>query len=132
MGDDLRRILDLFGETAGATGECAPPCDVVETDGAIELVMDVPGVALESLKVVCARNTLVVAGEKRPAAYEHREAAFHLAERVFGHFARAMHLTGAFDAGRASARLAAGELRVVVPRLAERRGGEIRIPIQAD
>lgn len=135
MPDDLRRILNLLDEGAqegGPAGECAPPCDVVETAGAIELVMDLPGVALDSLKIVFVRNTLVVAGQKLPAACEHRHAAFHLAERTFGRFARAVRVTGAFDAGAARGRLSAGELRVVLPRIQERRGGEVRIAIQAD
>lgn len=134
MTDDLRRILDLLGEGTApeAAGECAPPCDVVETSASIELVMDLPGVTPDSVKVVVVRNTLVVAGQKLPAACGHRTAAFHLAERTFGRFARAVRLTGAFDAGAASAKLSAGELRVVLPRIQERRGGEVRIAVQAD
>jgi HSP20 family protein len=135
MPDDVRRILDLLADgrqAPDAAGECTPPCDVVETAGGIELVMDLPGVTTDSLQIVFVRNTLVVAGQKRPAACEHRNAAFHLAERTFGRFARAVRLSGAFDAGAASARLSAGELRVVLPRIQDRRGGEIRIAVQAD
>lgn len=135
MADDLTRILDLLDDdakAAGTAGECTPPCDVVETANGIELVMDVPGVTHESLKIVFVRNTLVIAGQKLPATCEHRSAAFHLAERTFGRFVRAVRLTGAFDAGTATARLTAGELRVVLPRIQERRGGEIRIAVQAD
>ena len=42
---------------------------------------------------------------------------------------RAIRLTGAFDAGKATATLSAGELRVMLPRIEERRGGDIRIPV---
>jgi len=44
-------------------------------------------------------------------------------------FTRAIGVEGAFDTGRATATLTDGELRIVLPRLAERRGGQIRIPI---
>lgn len=135
MGDDLRRILELLDAGSGEPGdaaECAPPCDVVETAGAVELVMDLPGVAPDQVRVVFAENTLLVAGRKLPAACQHGEAAFHLAERTFGRFARAVHLTGAFDAGAGRATLKAGELRIVLPRIDDRRGREIRIPVQAD
>lgn len=135
MPDDLRQILDLLGDgeqAPGTAGGCAPPCDVVETGGGIELVMDLPGVTADSLTIVFVRNTLVVAGQKLPASCEHGHLAFHLAERTFGRFARAVRVTGAFDAGAASARLSGGELRVVLPRIQERRGGEIRIAVQAD
>ena len=135
MSDDIRRILNLLDDGAhvgGAPGECVPPCDVVETAHGMELVIDFPGVTRESLTIVFVRSTLVIAGQKLPAACEHRDAAFHLAERTFGRFARAVRVTGAFDAGAATARLASGELRITLPRIQERRGGEIRIPIQAD
>lgn len=135
MGDDLRRLLDLLDEgprSTGTAGECTPPFDLSETDGALELVMDLPGVPADSIQIVFARNTLVIAGQKLPSACEHRDAAFHLAERAFGRFARAVRLTGAFDAGRAEARLGGGELRVVLPRIDDRRGAEIRIPVRTD
>ena len=136
MGDELRRLMHVLdtsgGEDGAPAGECSPPCDVVETEAGIELTMDLPGVSPESVQVVFSHNTLVVAGQKRPGGCEHREAAFHLAERTFGRFARAARLTGAFDAGRADARLTAGELRIFLPRIEDRRGAEMRIPVRAD
>ena len=104
---------------------------MIETETGVEIRLDVPGVPLEAVQIVYVRNVLMIAGQKVPPACEHPEAAFHLAERSFGRFARAVHLDGAFDAGRASASLIAGELRVALPRLDERRGKEIRIPIRA-
>ena len=78
------------------------------------------------------RNTLVIVGHKRPPPASTGSAAFHLAERTFGRFARGVRLAGAFDAGRADATLKAGELRVRLPRIEERRGGELRIRVRAD
>ncbi len=135
MGDDARRMIQLVDDEFvrdGSTGECSPPLDVVETASAIEVTVDVPGVVAASITVLFARNTLVIAGQKRPAPCEHHAAAFHLAERRFGHFARALRVSGAFDAGASRATLSAGELRIVLPRIEERRGGEIRIQVQAD
>ena len=67
------------------------------------------------------------------AACEHcGQAAFHVAERVFGRFTRAVRLSGAFDVARADARLRDGELRLVLPRIEERRGREHRIPVRVD
>ena len=112
-----------------AAGECAPPMDVYETAEGIEVVMDVPGVAMHDLRIVFSQGTLIVAGRKLPSACPSHQAAFHLAERSFGRFARAIRLAGAFDASQASARLTAGELHVTLGRIEERRGRDIRIPI---
>jgi HSP20 family protein len=123
---ELLRLLD----THPAAAECTPPLDIIETEAGIEAVLDLPGVAPSSIEIVLSRNVLLVTGQKQPAVCEHGDAAFHIAERSFGRFARAIAMDGAFDAGRATATLANGELRVFLPRLADRRGAQIRIPIQ--
>ena len=134
MNEDLRRLVDLLEtdvHASGVAGECAPPFDVIESAAAIEIVMDVPGVDRETLQVVFSRGMVLIAGSKRPSVCSHSDAAFHLAERSFGRFARGVRITGAVDAGRAKAALDAGELRIVLPRIAERRGGQITIPVES-
>jgi HSP20 family protein len=121
-------LLHLL-EPHPAAAECTPPLDVIETDAGIEAILDLPGVAKASVEIVFSGNVLLIAGRKLPARCEHRDAAFHIAERSFGRFARAIGVDGAFDAARATATLTDGQLHVVLPRLAERRGREIRIPI---
>ena len=123
---DLMRLL----ETTSATAECTPPLDLVETDVSIELLVDLPGVRAADVEIVFAQNVLLVTGLKMPAVCEDREAGFHVAERAFGRFARAISLDGAYDVGRASATLRDGELRIVLPRLDDRRQAQIRIPIR--
>jgi HSP20 family protein len=135
MDDDLKRVFERLRERTGddaLNAEWTPPLDVIETAAAVEVVMDVPGIALQDLSIVFVHHTLVIMGRKLPAGCEHREAAFHLAERTFGRFARAVRLAGAFDTGRVEATLRAGELRLTLPRIAERRGAELRIPVRAD
>ncbi|MEO5897912.1 MAG: Hsp20/alpha crystallin family protein, partial [Vicinamibacterales bacterium] len=116
---------------AGGTGECNPPLDVFESPSSIDLVIDLPGVPRDAVQVVFARGTVLIAGTKRAGGCGHKDAAFHMAERTFGRFARVVRLAGAVDAGAARATMNAGELRVRFPRIADRRGGHIRIPIGA-
>lgn len=135
MSDELRRLFDLLdgdAQSRGSAGECSPPIDVVETSAAIEIAVDLPGVSKDDVRVAFAQNTVLVAGTKGPKPCHHADATFHLAERAFGRFASVVRLTGALDAGRARAALSAGELRIVIPRIEERRGGELRIPIETD
>jgi len=120
----------LAGDPGLSTaGDCSPPLDVVETTSEIQLLMDLPGVTPPEIQIVFSQGTLIVAGRKKPSSCAHKEAAFHLAERSFGRFVRAVRLTGAFDAGRARASLAAGELCIVLPKIEERRGADIRIAV---
>ena len=78
--------------------------------------IDLPGVPAESIRVAFRRNTLLVVGAKVAEALP-GSTRFHLAERSYGRFARAIRLTGALDASRARAVSDGGELRVTVPRL---------------
>lgn len=129
--DDVRFRRFWDDDPSGSQGgECVPSMDVLETTEGIEILMDVPGVSASGIRLFFSQGTVVIAGEKRPAVCTHREAAFHLAERGFGRFARAVRLDGAFDAGRITATLNDGELRIVLPRIEERRGRDIRIEIR--
>jgi HSP20 family protein len=111
------------------TGECAPAVDVYETDHAIEITMDLPGVAAESVRIVAKGVTVLIAGEKRPRR-SRGDSSFHLVERGYGRFARAVRLTTSCDTSRAQAALADGELRISLPKTAERRSRAI--PIRLD
>jgi HSP20 family protein len=125
LPEDLQAMLE-----AGLAPECTPPFDIMETTAGIEVLMDLPGVSADEIDVVFARNVLLIAGRKLPRAFEDGSAAFHVAERAFGRFGRAITLDGAFDTSAATATLAAGELRLVLPRQVERRGAPIRIPVR--
>ena len=133
LADDARRLLDeLDRDVPGAaqqTGEFRPAIDVFETTEAAEVLVDVAGIVPSALRVAIRKNTVLVVGAKLapPAAPQVR---FHLAERSFGAFARAVRVTGAFDGGRARAVVANGVLRVVLPRIEDRRGQLRHIPVE--
>lgn len=112
------------------SGECMPVVDVFETERTVEIVIDLPGVAADALRVLIKSGVVLIVGEKeRPVLSKNTPASFHLVERDFGRFARAVRVVCAVDAGQARARLAQGELRVVLPRREERRGQGTLIPI---
>jgi HSP20 family protein len=136
LAGDLRELfadLDatLPPEQRVYSGECHPALDVLETQTGVEVVVDVAGVPAQGIRILFRGDTLVVAGEKAPSPVA-AEPTFHLVEREFGRFARAVRLTGAFDVSRASASLTSGELTIVLPRLADRRGQPHIIPLTTD
>jgi HSP20 family protein len=125
LASDIQELLDdlvrtLPKEHRAYSGECHPTLDVLETDAAVEVSVDLGGVPAEAIRILFRGTTLIVAGEKAPAAAG-GDQTFHLVERDFGRFARVVHLTGAFDIPQARATLRDGELTVVLPRLNDRR-----------
>jgi HSP20 family protein len=134
LGEFTDEIRDVFQELGSAfgpdllAGECSPPIDVFETDEAVEMTVDVPGVDLAAVRVLVKGDAVLIVGEKA-ARRGRAESSFHLVERGVGHFARAVHLGRACDASHARATLRDGELRITVPKIADQRGHAISVPI---
>ncbi len=133
LADDIRELFEdlaahLKQDQRAYSGECHPSLDVLETDRSVAVVIDVSGVPADAIRVMYRASVLLIAGEKAPKPAGPQQT-FHLVEREFGRFARAVTLNGAFDLQGAQARLRDGELTVVLPKLAERRNNPHRIHI---
>ena len=134
IADDVRDLFEdlasrLRHEHRAYSGEYHPALDVLETDEAIEIVVDVAGVPPEAIRVLVRRGTVIVAGEKAPPAGDQAQA-FHLVEREFGRFARGVRLSGCYDVSRAKAAVRDGELTILLPKMPERRGQAHRIRVE--
>jgi HSP20 family protein len=133
LADDIRELFEDLSRTLDRSqraysGECHPSLDVLETDSAVEVVVDVSGIPAGALRVLFRAGVLIVAGEKAPAPTGANQT-FHLVEREFGRFARAVRLNGAYDVQRGRASLRDGELTIVLPKLSDRRGTAHQIPV---
>jgi len=109
LAEDARALFDdlaasLQHEQRAYSGECQPVLDVYESDAAVEIIVDVSGVPVEAIRVLFRSGVVLVAGEKAPAASSPAQT-FHLVEREFGRFARAVRVNGAFDVEHARAML---------------------------
>jgi HSP20 family protein len=133
FSDEVRRVFLELGRLFGAdslTGECSPAIDVFETDEALEIAVDLPGVDPAAIRVVAKGDSVLIAGEKA-ARRARGESSFHLVERGYGRFARVVRLGRACDTSKARAVLTDGELRVWLPKIGDRRGKAIPITIGA-
>ncbi|MGB7629846.1 MAG: Hsp20/alpha crystallin family protein [Candidatus Deferrimicrobium sp.] len=116
-------LLDLPVESA-----CQPLSDVVEVDDAVRVLLEIPGVPAASVQVRVLGNRIEITGEKTqdfPAG----ETSFLCLERIFGKFQRAFEVRGSVNLGEVSARMANGILVITIPKIADRRGRERRIPV---
>ena len=135
LTEDIRELFQdlaasLSHELRAYSGECHPSLDVRERETTVEVIVDVAGVRREALRVLFRAGVLLVAGEKAPNAAT-AEQTFHLVEREFGRFARAVRVTGAFDLQASRATLAQGELTIVLQKISDRRGQGHRIPVDS-
>ncbi len=112
-------------------GDWCPAVDVFEAHEQVIVVVEVPGVAPESLRVAFRERLLVVSGE-RNACHNRAGVSFLCLERPHGRFERSIPLEGPLDVSRARATLGRGLLRVTVPRLRERRGREHVVAVERE
>lgn len=135
LGQEMHRLFEELARRRPerrhvVSGECLPLLDVLETDKSIEIALDIPGVVADGVRIMIKAGVVLIVGEKERHDLSLKgPASFHLVERDFGRFARAIRVRAAFDASRATARLHQGELRIVLPKVEERRGKEFLIPI---
>ena len=123
--------LERAASGGGLSGECSPAIDVYETDDALVVCCDLPGVDAQAVRIVIKGQALLVAGEKKPRRGR-KDSSFHLVERGYGRFARTVRIVAPCNTAAARATLSKGELRIPLPKIAERRGRTIRVPIATE
>ena len=133
LADDIRALFEELAATLrpdqrAYSGECRPALDVLETRTAIEIIVDMSGIAPEAVRVLYRAGVVIIAGEKGPTSAG-ADPDYHLVEREFGRFARVVRLSGAFDVQRALATIRQGELTIVLPKIEERRDRPHRVPV---
>jgi len=80
-----------FFHRSHATPNWEAPCDIFETDDTLTILVALPGVASEELKVSLNAGVLMVSG-KRPLPPEMAHARIHRLEIPHGHFQRRIEL----------------------------------------
>jgi HSP20 family protein len=102
--------------------------DVSETDEALEMTAELPGIDEKDVELVLSDGVLTLKGEKR-AEKEEREKDYYLSERRYGAFARSMRLPESVDTGKIKATFDKGVLKVIAPKRAEAKAKKKKIAI---
>lgn len=126
-----RWIDDAFSRSRGLEEDAsatnwAPAADIKETDNALFVQVELPGLAKEDIEVSLEANVLTVTGERRFTKNESKET-YHRMERFYGKFSRSFRLPRNVDAGSVSASFADGLLTLELPKTEEARPRHIAI-----
>lgn len=118
---EMNRLLDrTFRGEWYAAGNGAPPLapsmDVKETDKAIEVQAELPGVDEKDVQVTYENGVLTIKGEKK-SEKEETKGDYRVSERSYGAFARSLAVDDV-DADKIAARFSKGILKVMLPKLA--------------
>jgi HSP20 family protein len=139
---ELQRLRDRVGrlfaalqeateaENPLASGSWAPPVDVCETQEAIWLRVELPGVSADQIKIGLCSTKLRIWGEKKRPPARRRIISHFCSERSYGKFGRVVPLRWPISVRDATAELVNGVLHIRLPKIEDRRGAEFMVAIK--
>jgi len=122
LQNEIDRVFDRFFPSRDQDQESSSPqtvwrprMDLIETEDAYRLHLDMPGMSRDELNISYKDNELVVSGERTSERTDENEE-FVRVERSFGQFRRSFTLPHTVDAKTISATYVNGVLTVTVPK----------------
>lgn len=103
--------------------------DMVETDNAIEVSIELPGMELKDIEVTVNDDMLTVKGEKRIERQEEKKG-YYLSERSYGAIYRTIPLPPGVDGEKAQASLKNGVLTIRLAQTPEAQAKVKRIEVK--
>ena len=106
-----------------------PPADIVETEAAFKVVLDLPGLDPKAIQIQVENETLTVQSERKFAEPVQGETV-HRSERAHGTFFRSFSLPRVVDGGKVEARYENGVLTVLLPKRDEAKPRTIQVNVK--
>ncbi|MBD9560115.1 Hsp20/alpha crystallin family protein [Ensifer sp. ENS03] len=134
---DVNRIFENFwkrlDQPFGAFGRWdtgGPRMDVTETESAIEVSVELPGIDQKDVDVSLTNSALTIKGEKK-SEQEESKKGYHLLERSYGSFYRSIPLPSGVDEDKVAAQFKNGVLTVTLPKTEEALSRVRKIEVKA-
>lgn len=124
--DELFERMFGSSEDGMVFGKLSPQLDLSETDGHIEVRMDVPGVQAKELDIRISGNRLTVSGERKEEK-EEKGKTYYRSERRSGSFSRSITLPCEVDEKKIEAQCRDGVLTVTLPKVAAAKTHKIEV-----
>jgi HSP20 family protein len=110
------------------TSAWVPPTDIFEEADGIRIMLELPGLKPEDVKLTLENSTLTIRGEKKQVA-EENTTKVHRYERSYGAFERSFSLPTTVDPERVTAKFENGVLTVWVPKAEKAKPREIQVKV---
>ncbi len=124
----------LFEETFTGRGEekdlisgtWTPSVDIYETENALVLTAEVPGIKGDDIEIKIEDNTLILQGQRK-FEKETKEENYHRIERSYGSFYRSFTLPNSVDQDKIQAEHENGILKVTMPKKPELKPKKVKV-----
>jgi len=129
MQEQMNRMFtEFFGERESGLNEGAwlPAVDVSETETAIVVRAELPGLSQNDIELSLKNNVLTLKGEKKQETKKEDES-FHRTECCFGSFTRSFSLPATVKQDNIQAKFKDGVLEITLPKVEEAKPQKIAI-----
>ncbi|HXY35300.1 MAG TPA: Hsp20/alpha crystallin family protein [Planctomycetaceae bacterium] len=131
MERQMRRYFDDFFEGFDLApfgkewqeGTLTPKVDVAETNDAVHVTADLPGLTENDIEVTLSEGHLHIRGEKH-AEKEDKNKNYHRIERTYGSFQRSIALPAEVNSEKVDASFKNGVLSIVLPKVQSASSGK--------
>jgi HSP20 family protein len=106
-----------------------PPVDIGEAPDSVRVYVELPGVKAEDICLSLTAEQVVIEGVKSHSVNTEKVVSHYCCERSYGRFRRVLQMRWAVNVKAASASLRNGTLEILLPKLDDRRGVAVRIPV---
>jgi HSP20 family protein len=130
---EIDRLFDEFTrgtlEAAGpAQANLVPSMDVTETDKEIVITAEMPGLERKDVDISIVDDVLTIRGEKNVETKKNdKDRNYHISERSYGMFYRALQLPPGVDASKVQATVSNGVLKITIPKPARSEPKKIEV-----
>jgi HSP20 family protein len=133
---ELNRLFATFVETKGGVGAAAsawdPNVDVLDDGETIRVLIELPGVEADDVRVSIRGRLLTVRGTKKGKIRSREGVRFFCMERYFGAFVKSVPLPRPVNTHQAITRMKNGLLEVVLPHVPDQREKEYVLAVKSE
>jgi HSP20 family protein len=120
-----KRELETKEETTIPTRTYLPTADIFETQDALQVVLEMPGVEKTNIDVTVEEGVLSVRGRLDFSKYNNLQPLY--TEYNVGHYARSFRLSSKIDVSKIGAQLSDGVLTLTLPKVEEAKPQTIQV-----
>lgn len=132
--NDLWNLHDdfasLFSKGALKNTQFSPRVEISENEEAYTIEAELPGLEKDDVKIALRDGVLSFSGKKEFRKEENKKKEHYFkSEFYYGTFERSFHLPDSIDAEKVQARMDKGVLKILLPKLEEKKPKDIQIDI---
>jgi HSP20 family protein len=131
---EIDRLFNEFAQGVGSSGGQAnilPNIEIAETDKAIEISAEMPGLERKDIDISIEDDTLTIRGEKKVEEDQKDKNVQH-SERSYGVFLRVLQLPPGIDPSSVQATMSNGVLKITIPKPAKPEPKKIEVKEAAE